>query len=79
MFYAKLNDRNDRKNNCIAEFEEERARDRWCEEYSDCYGDFTWSPISMADAARYGLERFSDDAYEIGRGSDNRIVFAIDI
>lgn len=81
MFYAKLDDRDNPKNNCIAEFETARVRNNWCKKYTDWSIYFIWEPITKKEAATYcDLSKFDErECNEIGRGCDNRIVFAIDI
>lgn len=74
MFFAICLDEYDDDENCLAQFETERARDEWCKVFDE------YEPISSKEANHYDLSGFnSGECYQVGRDSWGRAVFAIDI
>lgn len=82
MFYAELTDRDNKYNDCLADFDTEDARAAFIEETNERFGYEAWKPVSKdGSSERYDLEKLHGEYpeyHELGRDIHDHIVFYID-
>lgn len=82
MFYAELTDRDDKYNDCLANFDTEDGRTAFIEETNKRFGYEAWKAVSEDEASeRYDLDKLHGEYpeySELCRDIHNHIVFCID-